>query len=146
MERWRGEVVIGGHLSLVGGGHRVRGHGMVVVVIIVLVVMVVVVIVVCGHAGGHFDCGTHCLVVTWRCHIGVADVSGCGIGRERSLMVVGGCRWQWAAVGGSRQCWVWAVVLSQGVSSCGMVVVEGQDAQTSTQTTSTHIQHTEHAE
>ena len=100
----------------------------------------------CGHAGGHFDCGAHCLVVMWHCHIGVADVSGCGVGREQLLTVIGSCRWQWAAVGGSRQCWVWVVVLSQGVSSCGMVAVEGQDAQTSTQTTSTHIQRTEHAE
>ena len=39
--------------------------------------------------------------MTWRCHAGVAVVSGCGIGRVRLLTVVGGCRRSWvvSAVG-----------------------------------------------
>ena len=61
-------------------------------------------------------------MVTWHCHIGVAVVSGCRVGRERLSTAVGGCRRLWAmsAVGS---------VLSQGVDM-GMVVVEEQAAQT----------------
>ena len=62
------------------------------------------------------------VMVTWRCHVGVAVVSGCHVGRERLSTAVGGHRRLWAmsAMG---------VVLSQGVD-VGMVVVEEQAAQT----------------
>ena len=78
-------------------------------------------------------------MVTWRFHIGVVVVSGCGVGHERLLMAVGGRRRQWAmsAVGGDAE---------PGGVDVGMVVVEEQAAQTTIQTTSTHVQRAEHAE
>ena len=62
------------------------------------------------------------VMVTWRCRIGVAVVSGCSVGHEQLLTAVGGCRRLWAmsAMGG---------VLSQGVN-VRMVVVEEQAVQT----------------
>ena len=69
----------------------------VVVVFVLVVVMVVIVVGVVvtggchGCAVGRVDCGTRCSAVTWHCHVGVADVSGCGVGREQLLTVVGGC-------------------------------------------------------
>ena len=54
-------------------------------------------------------------MVMWCFRVGVAVVGGCGVGRERLSMAVGGRRWQWAmsAVGsdaepgGSTWGWWW---------------------------------------
>ena len=51
---------------------------------------------------------------------GVAVVSGCGVGRGRSLPVIGSCRWQW----GCRRLWVVSVVGS-GAEPWGVVVGDG---------------------
>ena len=101
---------------------------LVVVFFMLVVVMVVVVVRMDGCGGGRFGHGAHCLVVMWYCHIGVADVSGCVVGCERSLTDMGGCQWQWAAVMvvGSVGCGRWC--RARGGHHGGMVVVEEQDA------------------
>ena len=42
----------------------------------------------------------------WHCHIGVAVISGCGIGGGQSWTIMRGCQWQWVVVG-SGQCRLW---------------------------------------
>ena len=80
---------------------------MVVVLVVVVIVLVVIVAVLTLWPYSRCGRGARCLVmVTWRFRVGVAVMSGCGVGHEQLSMAVGGRRRQWAMSTSVTHFWV----------------------------------------